>query len=520
MNNDKKKIIKDKNTPKSIRHMVKMYPSNQVNRQFYGGLPHIGNALLGSWNSEMLEKAAEAYEDYSLSSNLLIPGMDAPNEEKVRLGGGSPARYKPFQRSIDEIKSILHNRILSDYPLAAGDDCLKKPIVDFFNRKYQNKINKDNIIFTHSSTQGFTLVMEAILDYGDVVIMTAPNYGLFSFIPERVGGRVRFIQLNSKNNWRINTQELKEVITKTNEELKKDYDKNRSKYIFRKSDSVPKVSAFVHINPHNPTGIVYGKKEKDLLKEISFICKENGVFVIDDLAYSGLEYSRKNTALPIYSMEGHFDNTITLHTLSKTYGLAGIRSGMIIAHEIIISLIRDRVFQVSDSFSLLQSAAMSGVFAPGKVAEQEREKYYKNITSLYYKRFIFIKTIVKGFNNLSRKEQFLFNKIIHDEDLDINEELYLHGIENLEIIIEPESGFFVLMDLSKIIGKSFNGFKIQDDKSLLKFLYSSGNIKVLTGRAFCWPYSNQLVIRVTIALEYKDLLEGFSQFKKSLNMLE
>jgi aspartate/methionine/tyrosine aminotransferase len=433
MNGDKKKIIKDKNIPRSIRSMVKMYPSNQVNRQYYGGLPHIGNALWGSWDSEVVEKAAEAYEDYSLSSNLLISGMNRPNKEKIRLGGGSPARYKPFQKSIDQIKSILHNRILSDYPMAAGDDSLKQPIIDFFNKKYKNAINKNNIIFTHSSTQGFTLVMEAILDYGDVVIMTAPNYGLFSFIPERVGGRVRFIQLSSKDNWRINAQELRNIIKKTNKELKKDYDKNRGRYIFRRSDTVPRVSAFVHINPHNPTGVVYGKKEENLLREISTICKQNGVFIIDDLAYSGLEYNRKNTAIPVYSMFGHFDNTITLHTLSKTYGLAGIRSGMIIANEIIISLIRDRIFQISDSFSLLQSAAMSGIFSLEKKAEQEREEYYKNISSLYYKRFIFIKSLVKGFENISNKEQILFNKIVLDEKLNIDEKLYLYGIEDIKI---------------------------------------------------------------------------------------
>jgi aspartate/methionine/tyrosine aminotransferase len=86
--------------------------------------------------------------------------------------------------------------------------------------------------------------------------------------------------------------------------------------------------------------------------------------------------------------------------------------------------------------------------------------------------------------------------------------------------MEPESGFFVLMDLSKIIGKSYNGFKIQDDKSLLKFLYTSGNIKVLTGCAFCWPHSNELIIRVTTALDYDDLLESFVQLKKSLDMLD
>lgn len=61
MHNDKQKIIEDKFLPKSIRSVVRMYPSNQINRLFYGGLPHLGNALLGSWSCPEIQEAAKAY---------------------------------------------------------------------------------------------------------------------------------------------------------------------------------------------------------------------------------------------------------------------------------------------------------------------------------------------------------------------------------------------------------------------------------------------------------------------------
>lgn len=86
--NDKIRISNDNSLPESIRSVVKMYPSNQVNRLHYGGLPHVGNALHGAWSIEKIRKAAEAYENYSLSTNLLIDGMSEPDFTKVRLGGG------------------------------------------------------------------------------------------------------------------------------------------------------------------------------------------------------------------------------------------------------------------------------------------------------------------------------------------------------------------------------------------------------------------------------------------------
>lgn len=518
--NNKQKVIRDKNLPKSIRSVVRMYPSNQVNRLFYGGLPHLGNSLLNSWKSTEIEEAAKTYDDYSLSSNLLIKGFKDPTVDKVRLGVGSPARFKPFNRCITSIEYALKNRILSDYQLAAGYSEDKIPIIKYFKISHDLEITENNIIFTHSSTQAFTFVMEAILDYGDVVIMTAPNYGLFTFIPERVGGEVRLLPLTSLNDWKINPKELKQLIFNTNNELKRDYDINRGKYVFRRSDIPPRVSAFLNLNPHNPTGVVYGKKDKSLLLEVSNICNEAGVFIIDDLAYLGLEFDRNSPTLPICSLKGHFDNTITLHSLSKSYGLAGLRSGMIIANESIISLIRDKIFQSLDSLSLLQSAAMSSIFLTENGALIERERYFTNITRKYYERYVFAKAVVSGVDKISKEERILLNKIIKKNKLIFNIKKSMSGIRGIDIVLKPESGFFVLLDLSKLIGKSYKKFKIIDDTTLLKFLYTSGNIKLLTGKAFCWPNKSQLIARVTIAFdEYEDLLKSFLRLKASIELL-
>lgn len=330
---------------------------------------------------------------------------------------------------------------------------------------------------------------------------------------------VRLLELSSLDDWKINPKKLKKLITEINNELKLDYDRNRGKYIFRRSDYSPKVSAFVHLNPHNPTGVVYSQKDKSLLLEISNICRKASVFIIDDLAYSGLEYDRHNLAMPICSLEGHFNNTITLYTLSKAYGLAGLRSGMVIANEIVISLIRDRVFQASDSLSILQSSAMATIFSPDKSVQKAREKYSSYITKEYYERYIFIKSIIAGVNILNESEKNILENIIKENKLSIDMDKSMNGIKDVKIILEPESGFFILLDLSKLLGKSYKGFKIWNDKTLLQFLYTSSNIKLLTGNAFCWRDHSQLIVRVTTALGYTDLLNSFLRLKSSIESL-
>jgi len=519
MQSDKEKIINNNELPKSIRSIVRMYPSNQVNRQHYGGLPHIGNALWSAWNSAEVQDAADAYEFYSLSTTLLIEGFEHPTVDKVRLGGGSPARLAHFNPSVENLKKAIDDRTISDYPLAAGDKRDKKAITTNLNNFYCKKIVDNNIIFTHSSTQGFTLIMEAILDYGDVVIMTAPNYGLFSFIPERTGGKVELLNLSEENGWKIDPNKLKEMIIKINKELKTDYDRNRSKYIFRKSDTPPKVTSFLNINPHNPTGVVYGEDDRDLLSSISSICNDEGVLVIDDLAYEGLEYDRNNKTLPLASLDTGFDNVVSLYTLSKSYGLAGLRSGMIIANEIIISLIRDRVFQATDSLSIVQSSSMSAIFPNSQKDIDVKEKYLSDVCSEYKKRYIFVKAIIEGVKSLNDDEKNILNYIVDQNNLNLTDSSVFEGSEDIEMVIEPESGFFILLDLSKIIGKKYNDFVVSDEKTLLQFLYTSSNIKVLTGKAFCWPNKGQLIIRTTTAFDYEELLSSYLRLKLSLRSL-
>jgi aspartate/methionine/tyrosine aminotransferase len=519
MQNDKKKIIENQHLPQSIRNVVKIYPVSQVNRLYYGGLPHIGNALWDCWSLDKIQKAANAYEDYSLSTNLLIKGFAPPTESKIRLGGGSPAPFRPFMQCLNNVSSVLRQKQLFYYPLAAGDDNFKSSIIEYFKTNYSRKINENNIIFTHGSTQAFTLIMESILDFGDVVIMTSPNYGLFTFVPERAGGKVRFLELSANDGWKINSKKLKRLIDQINTELRIDYDRNRGKYVFRRSDTTPKVCAFVNYNPHNPTGVIYGNSDKSLLFEVSRVCKNAGVFIIDDLAYSGLEYDRKNLALPICSMGDNFDNTITLYTLSKSYGLAGFRSGLIVANEIICSFIRDRIFQVADSLSILQQAAISSIFNVNRKSQNERNKYLSKITKEYYNRLILVKTILLGKDKNNEQENNILNKILQTGGLNIKHIEDLGGIPDVQMVIEPASGFFILLDLTKFLGKSYRGFKIKNDKTLLQFLYTFGNIKVLTGNAFCWPQNEQLIIRATIAQPYKELIAGFLRLKRVLGLL-
>lgn len=237
------------------------------------------------------------------------------------------------------------------------------------------------------------------------------------------------------------------------------------------------------------------------------------------MAYSGLEFDKNNEALPMVSFKRHFDNIITIYTLSKTYGLAAVRAGVIISNEIVSSLIRDRIFQVSDSLSILQSSAISEIFDTNKKSLIFKKNYSYFVSNQYYERYIFTKAIIEGFKKLNNKEKITFKKILKENNILFKDDFF-QGIDLINIEIEPNSGFFIIINVTKIIGKKYKDFLISDYRSLLKFLYTSVNIKILTGNAFCWPDKKEFVIRGTIALSYEDLLEGYLRFKMAINLLK
>lgn len=92
-----------------------------------------------------------------------------------------------------------------------------------------------------------------------------------------------------------------------------------------------------------------------------------------------------------------------------------------------------------------------------------------------------------------------------------------NGIPNVDLITYdlPDSGFFALLDFSKMKNKYYYSHKISNDEELSRFFYCDNNIKFLTGSSIGWPNKGQLVGRVTFAFDRSDLINSFLKLKES-----
>lgn len=501
--------------PNSLKRIIEKNP-NLV--QHVRGLPNLGTNLIDGHFSKEVSKIYDAFELYG-NDLYLLENDKIRNIPSRSLGGGSPMKTPAFSLCRESLINIINGEDLSEYPLAAGDENSRKTILEYLKQegfKNNEELSENNIIFTVSSTHAFNIISSIIARPYDVILMTGPNYGLFSFIPERISGAtVEILPLSEEDNWYVNSQKLSKRIDEINLNLKNKYGESLG--------YIPRVVAFLNENPHNPLGKVMNEKNKEILEGIGDVCLSKGVFVIDDLIYRDLTYDRDNLAKPMACYEKFFDNTITITGLSKSYGLASIRSGMVVANEIIIRAIRNNIFQTMDSSPVLQGKALAGAFNVSERRQKEYKKYFDPIIQEYKYRLELLKVLINGLDSIHDIE--LKNRIEKDiKNYAFGYDIYkiLDGIPNVDFVkgTLPDSGFFEMLNFTGLKNKiAENGRVISDEKELLKYMYEQEKIKLILGQSISWPNEEQLIGRVTTALSREELVERFSAMNKCLRKL-
>lgn len=492
---------------------------NLAERRF--GLPYVGKRLDGEAFNPTVQSIADAIDFYGFE----VRDENITTIKDIDLGNGNPTNYKPFPLAIEEIRKSLDSSSFYKYPYTEGDDNIRKVLLDYVEQEGfintvpysypdidEKGLSVHNITFLPSTSITFNIIINIISKPGDVVLVTGPNYGLFTIRAERAGAEVEIIDLEKEDNWLVNPTKLANKIDDINESLQKVYN--------RRKGYVPRVVAFLNANPNNPTGKVMGEKEAELLKEIGEVCLSRGVFVIDDLVYRDLTYDKDNLAKPMASIPGMFRNTISLFGLSKSYGMASLRAGFVVADEILIREIINRIFQEMDSSPDIIGRALVGAFNTSEERKKEYDNYFATLRSIYVYKYNLLKSLVKGIDSLTDKE--MKGKIEEEIKREIADEKIasqiLKGLPYVDFPenLEPESGFFAILDFTKIKGMKYKDSIINTEKDLLKFFYETSRTRFLVGKSISWPYKDELVGRITYALDDKEIIEALKNIHLAL----
>lgn len=430
--------------------------------------------------------------------------------------------------AIDEMKKSLDSYMYK-YPYTEGSDDIRKVLLDYIEKEGfinttpynysdidDNGLCVHNITFLPSTSIAFNMVVSIISKPGDVVLVTGPNYGLFTIRAERAGAEVEILPLSKEDHFLVNPEKLANKIDEINESLQKVYN--------RRKGYIPRVVAFVNANPNNPTGKVMGEKNASLLKEIGEVCLKRGVFIIDDLVYRDLTFDADNLAKPIATIPGMFRNTFSLFGLSKSYGMASLRAGFVVADEVIIRELINRIFQGMDSAPDIVGRALAGAFNVRPERDAIYQDYFSKLRIIYQKKYQLLKALVEGIDSIkdiSAKKK-IQEKISNQISDPVLLEQALEGLPYTKFPdnLEPESGFFAILDFTKVRGMKYKNMIINTERDLLTFFYRTYRTRFLVGQSISWPYPNELVGRVTFAIEDNLIISALSQMNQSLHLLE
>lgn len=232
-------------------------------------------------------------------------------------------------------KQNLLSEITLDYGSITGDIRFKEEIL----KLYQTG-TIENITLAQGCLQANEMVMETLLNNDDIVISFTPGYQQFVDYPKSIGCIVKEVALNEENDWLPDEIALQEAFSKP-------------------------VKMVILNQPSNPTGSYFNK---DRLKTLIDLCKENNTWILSDEVYAGINEDE-------VSVSDIYEYGISTSSLSKVFSLAGLRLGWVKANQELIHLIN-----VRRDYSIISTGPLADTL--GLIALQSKDTLLQRAKSI------------------------------------------------------------------------------------------------------------------------------------------
>jgi aspartate/methionine/tyrosine aminotransferase len=184
------------------------------------------------------------------------------------------------------------------YTPAVGLPLLRERIAEFYRLRYGVDINPQRVIVTPGASAALQLILAAVVNPGDRVLMADPGYPCNRNFVYLLNGQPVGIPVTAASNYQPTSQQVRDNWT-------------------------GQVAALLVASPSNPTGTLLGEHT---LREYHAIAAAQGGCLIVDEIYHGLVYGEQiSTALAIS------DDIFVVNSFSKYFGMTGWRLGWLIA---------------------------------------------------------------------------------------------------------------------------------------------------------------------------------------------
>lgn len=178
------------------------------------------------------------------------------------------------------------------YPHVNGTPRLRETIANLY------KAAASNVLVTVGAAEANSIALQTLLNPGDELIAMEPSYRQLWGIARNLGCSMIPFHLDPNNAWHANLDEIEQAVT-------------------------PRTKLIGVTNPNNPTGKILTAAEIDRIVKIA---AKHGTWILADEVYRGTE---RFTDVETPTFYGRYDRVLVVNSLSKAYGLSGLRIGWV-----------------------------------------------------------------------------------------------------------------------------------------------------------------------------------------------
>lgn len=169
------------------------------------------------------------------------------------------------------------------------------PLKEAIAAKYD--VMAENVVTVQGTSMANFLAMATVIEHGDEVLIEEPVYDPILSAAVYLGAEVKRFQRSFENNYQVDIGELQRLIT-------------------------PRTKLIVLTSPHNPSGVAV---DRNVMRQVGELARDAGAWVMVDEVYRDIMFE---DALPCVATLGA--QFITTSSLTKSYGLSGLRCGWIL----------------------------------------------------------------------------------------------------------------------------------------------------------------------------------------------
>jgi aspartate/methionine/tyrosine aminotransferase len=270
---------------------------------------------------------------------------------KLRAAGETVHQFEggePYMQTPDFVKQAMTRALEANktrYAPSSGIPELRAAIAGKLVSKNKIPAEPRDVIVVNGGMQGLFGAFQSVVNPGDEVLVFSPFW-------TPIKDLVAYSQGTT-------------VLVPTSEARAEGFEETLVRY------STDRTKAIYYNTPQNPSGVVFTRDEAEAVARFA---RERDLVVIADEAYEDLVYDGQH--ISIASLEGMFERTITVFTLSKSYAMTGWRLGYTVAAEPWMTGIAKTTLYSSNGVSTpTQWAALAAFTADTNMLETNRLAY-------------------------------------------------------------------------------------------------------------------------------------------------